>query len=194
MSTARITHLHGVWRLYIPLIPVPGSPTRIGKWGSYNLKRYAGWIARVDDVLGTLKPPVPLTPDPVFCGVYTVAKRTRAGEQRPLPRGDVDNFAKAVLDAITRSSLIWEDDHQVQACMTGKRFAEIDEEPHTFVMVAHHFSQIPISALFSDRHEVMLPEDWEEEDDEGDDVYDLPEAYRIPLDQVDHEVIQATFS
>ena len=193
MSAARITHLRGVWRLYIPLIPVPGSPVRVGKWGSYHLKRYAGWITRADDVLGTLTPPVLPTSDPVFCGVYTVAKRTSAGEQKPLPRGDVDNFAKAVLDAITRSDLIWEDDHQVQACVTGKRFAEIGEEPHTFVMVAHHFSQIPISALFRISHEVMLPEDWEE-DDEEEDVYDLPPAYRIQLNDLDPEVIQAAFS
>jgi len=92
-----------------------------------------------------------------------------------------------VLDAITRSGLIWEDDHQVQACMTGKRFAVEKEEPHTFVMVAHHFSQIPISTLFIDNHEVALPEDWEE-DDEGEDVYDLPPAYRVSLDQVDPSV------
>lgn len=193
MSSARISHLRGVWRLYIPLIPVPGSPARAGKWGSYYLKRYAGWRSNADAVLKELAPPVPPTPDPVFCGVYTVAKRTRAGDQLPLPRGDVDNFAKAVLDAITRSGLIWEDDHQVQACVTGKRFAEIGEDPHTFVMVAHRFSHIPISTLFTNNHEVALPEDWDD-DEEGEDVYDLPPADRVPLDDVDPEVIRTAFS
>jgi Holliday junction resolvase RusA-like endonuclease len=50
---------------------------------------------------------------------------------RSWPRGDVDNFAKAVLDAITRSDWGWDDDDQILELKIIKRFAEADEQPRS---------------------------------------------------------------
>ena len=169
---ARISYRFGIWRLYLPILPVPGSSVRTGKWGSYYLKRYATWIAEADASLAGLEPPVEVTRDPLYVGIFTVSKRPKKITV-PLPKGDVDNFAKAVQDAITRSQLIWEDDHQIQVCATGKRYAEEGEEPHTFVMVSRDLKHIEMTVLFSvDAHEV------------GDDVYDLPGECRVPLVEV----------
>jgi Holliday junction resolvase RusA-like endonuclease len=43
----------------------------------------------------------------------------------------VDNFAKAVLDAITRSNFGWDDDDQILELKVTKRFAEADEQPRS---------------------------------------------------------------
>jgi Holliday junction resolvase RusA-like endonuclease len=43
----------------------------------------------------------------------------------------VDNFAKAVLDAITRSDFGWDDDDQILELKVIKRFAEVDEQPRS---------------------------------------------------------------
>lgn len=56
---------------------------------------------------------------------------------RNCPRGDVDNYAKATLDAITKCGHVWEDDDQVLILTTTKRFAEKGEEPHTKVTVCN---------------------------------------------------------
>lgn len=53
---------------------------------------------------------------------------------RDFPRGDVDNYAKSVLDLITKREEIWHDDNQVVTLYTTKRLA-VNEEPHTFVYI-----------------------------------------------------------
>lgn len=50
------------------------------------------------------------------------------------PIGDCDNYAKAVLDALT-SSKTWGDDRQVEALVSMKRWAERDEEPHVKITI-----------------------------------------------------------
>lgn len=56
---------------------------------------------------------------------------------REAPVGDVDNFAKPVLDRITKLGLIWHDDRQVMSLVTTKRFAGPGEVPHYHVVVTH---------------------------------------------------------
>lgn len=53
--------------------------------------------------------------------------------KRDYPRGDTDNYAKAILDAMTKAGPFFEDDDQVTALMVTKRFAEPDEEPRTII-------------------------------------------------------------
>jgi len=55
--------------------------------------------------------------------------------KREWPRGDVDNFAKATLDALSKRKLGWSDDDQVIALVSLKRFANPDEVPHTLVWI-----------------------------------------------------------
>lgn len=51
-----------------------------------------------------------------------------------MPIGDVDNYAKAALDAIT-SADIWADDKLVVEMTVRKRYTEGHEQPHTFITI-----------------------------------------------------------
>jgi Holliday junction resolvase RusA-like endonuclease len=53
----------------------------------------------------------------------------------PAPRGDVDNFAKTYLDAITKTQRFWKDDTQVIALAVSKRWAEPGEAPGVTVTI-----------------------------------------------------------
>jgi Holliday junction resolvase RusA-like endonuclease len=64
---------------------------------------------------------------------------TSRGELRSsvpaFPRADVDNVEKAVLDSVTASCAVWEDDRQVVRSTTAKRYIEPGEQPRTVVVV-----------------------------------------------------------
>lgn len=49
--------------------------------------------------------------------------------KRDNPRGDIDNYIKAVLDAFTRKGY-WNDDDQIIHIRADKRWPEDKEEPH----------------------------------------------------------------
>ena len=49
------------------------------------------------------------------------------------PKPDVDNYAKAPLDIITKAEGYWDDDHQIQTLLVGKRYALPDEQEGTYV-------------------------------------------------------------
>jgi len=53
----------------------------------------------------------------------------------PWPKGDNDNYEKAVWDIITKGGPIWKDDVQVCLNLTGKRFITDGEKPHAAVYI-----------------------------------------------------------
>lgn len=50
------------------------------------------------------------------------------------PHGDIDNYCKSILDAMTKKQF-WKDDVDITHLIASKRFAEPEEEPHTAVLV-----------------------------------------------------------
>jgi len=50
------------------------------------------------------------------------------------PRGDIDNYMKAILDAVTKKGY-WHDDAQVAEINAVKRYAMEHEEPHTNIEI-----------------------------------------------------------
>lgn len=162
----------GRWELYLPLPPVPAARPRVGRWGTYYPKTYAGWRKLVQAMLMDFEPDGPAHEGPMFVGVYSVCKRP-IRVTKPLPRGDVDNFSKGALDAVTWSELIWKDDTQVEILVTGKRYANPGEDPHTYIVVSTSAEDITMSALYDD-HIV------------GEDVYDRLTECRVPLEDADN--------
>jgi Holliday junction resolvase RusA-like endonuclease len=69
-------------------------------------------------------------PGPAMAGPLVV--RVDVAKARPkstilaAPWGDVDNLAKGVLDACTKTKRFWEDDVQIQALFVSKRWADHD--------------------------------------------------------------------
>jgi len=57
---------------------------------------------------------------------YPISKRT----------GDVDNHSKTILDAITKTAMVWHDDSQVVDLDIKKRYAD-ECEPHFIISVDH---------------------------------------------------------
>lgn len=110
--------------------PVPASRPRVTRWGTYYGKLYKAWMEAVADVAKENPPGFSLPTGPLFVINENVIEKPRTSE-RQYPRGDVDNYAKAALDAITKNKLAWGDDDQVVALLTIKRFASPGEQPHT---------------------------------------------------------------
>jgi Holliday junction resolvase RusA-like endonuclease len=51
------------------------------------------------------------------------------------PMGDVDNFAKGVMDTMTDCGW-WGDDRQITSLLVTKRFPEAGETPHINVLIS----------------------------------------------------------
>lgn len=118
-------------------VPTPAARPRVGRWGTYYPKSYTNWMKnaapQVKGARRFYEKDVPLV-----VIVETIAAKPKTTE-REWPRGDVDNYAKGPLDVITKSEKVWEDDDQVVALLTTKRYAEAGEEPRSVIHI------IPVS-------------------------------------------------
>lgn len=70
---------------------------------------------------------------PVHVLIEQIASRPKTGKL-DFPRGDVDNYAKGPLDALTKAGA-WDDDNQVVGLSVFKRYALPGEEPGTHVLI-----------------------------------------------------------
>lgn len=112
--------------------PLPASRPRVTKWGTYIAKPYKGWLAEAAKYLSTVSARVP--PDRhLHVTVEVVCTRARTSKLST-PKGDIDNYVKAPLDAITHAKL-WEDDKWVTDLVARKRFARPGEAAHTAVII-----------------------------------------------------------
>lgn len=132
-TTDLVVRRKGRWDITIPLPPVPASRPRVSRWGTYYLKTYATWKKSANEMLEPYAVP-DLFLGLVNCSIEAIVKRPKKLTRR-FPRPDVDNFAKAALDAITTARVVWNDDDQVTSLTVSKRYAEPDEEPCTKVRI-----------------------------------------------------------
>jgi len=113
--------------LRFPLEPLPASRPRVTRWGTYIAKPYKAWLDAANKYLKTVSVRIP----PQHLTVHAEFVCTRARTSKlTTPKGDIDNYLKAPLDAITHAGL-WEDDKWITTVVATKRFAEPDEEAHT---------------------------------------------------------------
>lgn len=116
-----------------PLNPVAASRPRVGKFGAYFTGPYKKFRHKaaeiVNQVLGRNFTPLTgkLAVD-IECYV-TRPKSTKL----ELPRADVDNYSKAVLDSL--NGALWEDDSQIKSLYTTKDWANPGEEGYFIVSV-----------------------------------------------------------
>lgn len=153
------------WELILPLDPVPASRPRVGRWSTYYKGSYGIWKPLAERLLKSAVWPVMQTGDPVHIMLEVVKRKARTSKL-VVPNGDLDNYVKAVLDAVTKAEKAWKDDVQVQTLHTHKRFALGGEAPRVHVRCT-----LSPGALW-------LNEPFEA----GADVYDLPAFMRVPLD------------
>lgn len=115
----------------LPLNPVPASRPRVTRWGVYYGKIYKAYRAALAEHVAKAKRS--FNGSPVAGCLEFVVQRPKTTE-RQWPRGDGDNFEKAILDGITAHADLWKDDDQLVMLFWAKRYVEEDEEPHTHII------------------------------------------------------------
>lgn len=102
------------------------------RWGeTYYPKGYEAWRQAAG-------PHIPRIPAPLNGAVGVVVESVLPPFKtvtRDYPGGDVDNYAKSVLDIVTKTGGVWNDDAQVVVLSSSKRFTRDGEEPHTYVYI-----------------------------------------------------------
>ena len=111
--------------LRLPLNPVPASRPRVTKWGTYYAKTYKNWMKEAHDLIPQAGAPWDGHLSVMILFVVKKPKTTK----RTNPRGDIDNYLKGILDAMTKRGY-WHDDDQITTINANKRFANEGEEPH----------------------------------------------------------------
>lgn len=103
--------------LYFETEPVVASRPRVTRWGTYYNDKYKNWMIEAPKHIPVVEKPLEGA-----LAVNMVYKVTKAKtSKRTWPRGDIDNFEKAVLDALTKAG-VWGDDDQVVHVSHTKRF------------------------------------------------------------------------
>ena len=134
------------WRFVVHGPPIAQSRPRFARCGRnvrcYDAKRAGDWKTRAAIVFRNLYDGEPLDV-PVRVDVRIVVERPKRllGPRQPhvripcVTRPDVDNFAKAVLDALTRSRVVVDDAFVVELSVV-KQYRALDEGPRVEVDVA----------------------------------------------------------
>lgn len=118
--------------LFLPINPVPASRPRVTRWGTYYSKTYKNWKKDAAKWLENLK--VEKTLDGELITVVESTVRKPKTTKRSNPRGDIDNYSKAPLDAINETEL-WLDDDQVVMLIATKKFTTNEDEVGTKITV-----------------------------------------------------------
>lgn len=99
------------------LNPVPASRPRVTRWGTYYSKTYKTWMQEADKAIPQA--------DHMITGHVRVRVRFYIEKPRTSklsrPRGDIDNYLKAILDAITKKGY-WQDDDEIVSLTADKAF------------------------------------------------------------------------
>ncbi len=121
----------------IALSPVSASRPRLGTWGAYYEGTYKTFKKDVDPLMQRafrdLLHDIPAGPLDVWIRMYVTRPKTT---KLDYPRGDVDNFAKAVMDAA--NGYAWVDDNQVVDLHAFKRWSTPGELGYFTVRVEPH--------------------------------------------------------
>lgn len=128
---------HGRIEVRLPFPPTPASRPRVGRWGTYYGKNYKAYRERADKA-------IPRSRKPALEGnlrvhAEFVCHRPKT-TKRINPNGDIDNYLKAALDAITGKKKkepkgYWNDDDQIVQVTAVKRWPKEGEEPHTRILI-----------------------------------------------------------
>ena len=133
LGMGHATEGHRSIEFTLPVKPVPCPRPRHTRQGlPYYPKTYVNWRRAAQPHVAPVHPI--WETENLLMIVESVLPKFKT-VQRSRPQYDVDNFAKSVLDIVTKSKLVWKDDDQVISLLTLKRFVEGDEEPHNYVFI-----------------------------------------------------------
>lgn len=113
--------------------PTTASRPRVTRQGwAYYEKSYKDWLAGAKAYLRGIKLPRYAGPVEAFVEVVVIRPKKPVN---PFPRGDLDNYAKGPLDALTKVG-VWPDDNVVVKLTVMKRYTTVPAEEGIYVTVA----------------------------------------------------------
>jgi Holliday junction resolvase RusA-like endonuclease len=114
------------FKSFLPIDPLPCPRPRVavirGHGVAYYPTAYKKWVAEFVKLFEN-QPPKKFT-GPVRVHMSFECRKARTSKLL-IPGGDVDNYAKSVLDGLTKVGM-WDDDKQVTHLVAIKRFAVPD--------------------------------------------------------------------
>lgn len=124
--------------IYIPINPVPASRPRVTRWGVYYGKKYTQWRKDAEEHLASNPP----TKDIMFTGpveiwVNHVVIKPRTSKLE-YPNPDIDNYNKAVYDAITSYTNVWTDDKLIVREHGQKNFQSEELKFGTHILIGEY--------------------------------------------------------
>ena len=118
-------------RVVLAMEPVAASRPRVTRWGTFYAEPYKSFLAAAPEALYAME--LPMLEGPLAVQLVVVCTKPKTSKL-DLPRQDIDNFAKSVLDALTKAGA-WIDDAQVARLVVEKRFALKGEAAHTTIEI-----------------------------------------------------------
>lgn len=117
---------NGSQRINVNPITKPVWKTNFrGRGGTWGSKTYIRFLKEIKKPLINAFADYELLWLPLRVDLLLCPKRPKASKF-PFPQGDVDNFSKSILDALT--DVLWVDDWQVQTETIHKEWAPLGEE------------------------------------------------------------------
>jgi len=104
----------------------------VSRWGTYYPKKYKDWLAAATE---QLKGQGPTMEGPLAVTITVLCVRPK-NPANPYPVGDVDNYAKAALDALQHAGILPDDKHVV-GLQVFKAYAVGSQRSGTFIEITH---------------------------------------------------------
>jgi Holliday junction resolvase RusA-like endonuclease len=105
---------------HIDIPPVPASRPRVGRWGTYYGKTYKQFRERMLEWVKEWDREPITGPMDVETWIYRARPKSTT-RKKHYPKGDNDNYEKAVWDSL--NGVVWEDDDDIVTNHTYKRYA-----------------------------------------------------------------------
>ena len=136
--------------LWLPGQPVPCPRVKVGRWGAYYGKAYSAWLPAAKDyakdnweggffddnqtLIVRLEFKVARAASHYGTGKNSMKLKAGAEAKYPVPNGDIDNYAKGPLDAL--SGVVYGDDKQIIELVARKAWTtNPDEQPGVHIEV-----------------------------------------------------------
>mgnify|MGYP003131711188 CR=1 FL=1 len=110
-------------QITFPVPPVPASRPRVTRWGVYYGKKYTSFRKELKAILPDLlagRESFPVK-GPISVKIIFHCHKPKTSKLNE-PRGDIDNYIKAILDSC--NGLVWDDDDQIVRINACKLFAD----------------------------------------------------------------------
>lgn len=139
-TTTKITEVVGALRdtvrgwlgaalftFHLEVEPVPASRPKVSRWGTYYTKTYTTFRKSAEEAMARLESEC-LHGCNIVVVVEVVCTKPRTGKLDH-PKGDIDNYEKAIFDVITKAGKHWRDDKQIVGTVAFKRYVAEGETP-----------------------------------------------------------------